>query len=341
MKKGFPKATIILAVFASALFSIAEEPLSVQLERGIYLEETKGDLDAAIGVYQKILEKAEADRSSAAQAQYRLGMCFLKKGKTGEATKAFEDLIAKYPDEKDLVEKARAQLPPTAIDEEGWSKIGQEAIAREDLILACDAEMARVMIRKKEGHQYKDKISLDSVYEEYVREKNPSKEQKEGKLKEAIAYLEKHKGDAEYEWRICHLLSAITKDLGRTQEAGKYLDQALAAYPEVNYADPAKFSKFHHLVDQRAGMIWDVQGPEAAEGYFLQRLKSDKKCDYFYRPWWKKKYTETKKEDRYFLLLKSVRAAYQERLKKFPEKKNQIDTYLVWIEKEIKSLEGK
>ena len=327
--------------FLYQLFSLLQKSPSVQLERGIYLEETKGDLDAAINVYQKILEQAEPERSTAAQAKYRLGMCFLKKGKTGEATKAFEDLIAKYPDEKDLVEKARDQLPPTAIDEEGWSKIGQEAIAKGDLILACDAEMARVMIRKKEGHQYKDKISLDSVYEEYVRGKNPSKEQKEGKLKEAIAYLEKNKGDSEYEWRICHLLSAIAKDLGRTQEAGKYLDQALAAYPEVNYADPSKFSKFHHLVNQRAGMIWDTHGPEAAEKYFLQRLKSDKKCEYFFSPWWKKKYTETKKEDRYISLLKIVRAAYQERLKNFPEKKNQIDTYLVWIEKEIKSLEGK
>jgi hypothetical protein len=97
MKKRFLKAVVILAVFVSAFFSIAEEPLSVQLERGIYLEETKGDLDAPIGVYQKILEKAEADRTSAAQAQYRLGMCYLKKGKKEDAS-VFKDFATRFPE---------------------------------------------------------------------------------------------------------------------------------------------------------------------------------------------------------------------------------------------------
>lgn len=47
----------------------------------------------------------------AAQAQFRLGECLLKKNRTDEATAAFEKLIADFPGEKELVAKAREHLP--------------------------------------------------------------------------------------------------------------------------------------------------------------------------------------------------------------------------------------
>ena len=81
------------------------------MEKGIYTEETKGDVEAAIAIYQQLVAEAKAGQSLAAQAQFRLGQCFLKKNRTAEATAAFEKLIADFPGEKELVAKAREHLP--------------------------------------------------------------------------------------------------------------------------------------------------------------------------------------------------------------------------------------
>jgi hypothetical protein len=81
------------------------------LEKGIYSEETKGDLDAAIEIYQQVVSEVKAGQSLAAQAQFRLAQCYLKKNKATEANAAFEKLIHDFPGEKDLVAKAREHLP--------------------------------------------------------------------------------------------------------------------------------------------------------------------------------------------------------------------------------------
>jgi hypothetical protein len=104
-----------LALAASiALFPFsthgAESP-SELLEKGIYNEETKGDVDLAITIYQALIAEAKSGQSLAAQAQFRLGQCFLKKGRGVDAVAAFEKLIRDFPNEKELVAKAREHLP--------------------------------------------------------------------------------------------------------------------------------------------------------------------------------------------------------------------------------------
>lgn len=81
------------------------------LEKGIYAQETKGDLDAAIAIYQQIAEEAKATQTLAAEAQVRLGECYLKKNRPSDAQAAFEKVVRDFPAEKDAVAKARAHLP--------------------------------------------------------------------------------------------------------------------------------------------------------------------------------------------------------------------------------------
>ncbi len=92
---------------ASALADTASE----LLERGLYAEETKGDIDGAIQFYQQALEQAKAAQSSGAQAQFHLGVCLLKKNQRVEAHAAFEKLVKDYPDQKDLIARAHQLLP--------------------------------------------------------------------------------------------------------------------------------------------------------------------------------------------------------------------------------------
>jgi hypothetical protein len=80
------------------------------LQKGIYTQETVGDLDGAIKIYRQIVNSASQSRTYAAQAQYRLAQCLLKKGDKAEAAKAFEKLVQDYSEEKELVAKAKEQM---------------------------------------------------------------------------------------------------------------------------------------------------------------------------------------------------------------------------------------
>jgi hypothetical protein len=80
------------------------------LEQGIYSEETKGDVDAAMKLYRQVVTEAKAGQAVAAQAQYRLGICYYKKKNYAEANAAFETLIRDYPEQKDLIALANRYL---------------------------------------------------------------------------------------------------------------------------------------------------------------------------------------------------------------------------------------
>ena len=85
-------------------------PLPELLEQAIFTEETVGDLDAAMELYEQIVARTDADRSYGAQAQYRLALCLLKKGNSDDAVAALQKLAADFPKQELLVEQARARL---------------------------------------------------------------------------------------------------------------------------------------------------------------------------------------------------------------------------------------
>ena len=58
-----------------------------------------------------MIAEANANQSLAAQAQFRLGQCYLKKNRTADATAAFEKLIHDFPNQTNLLAKAREFLP--------------------------------------------------------------------------------------------------------------------------------------------------------------------------------------------------------------------------------------
>jgi hypothetical protein len=90
------------------------QPASDLLQTAIYNQDTLGDLNAAIRIYQQILHSGPGQRLYAAQAQFRLGLCLLRKGDRPGATDAFQTLIRDYPDQPQLVALARQNLPAGA-----------------------------------------------------------------------------------------------------------------------------------------------------------------------------------------------------------------------------------
>jgi tetratricopeptide (TPR) repeat protein len=98
------------AVALAANTAIGAAAPSELLEQGIYSEETKGDLDAALQLYQKVIAEGKAGEAVAAQAQYRLGVCYYKKKDYTAANTAFEKLLKDYPDQKEYVKLANQYL---------------------------------------------------------------------------------------------------------------------------------------------------------------------------------------------------------------------------------------
>ena len=100
---------LLLAVVLPASAASAKEA-GVLLQEGLYAEEVDGDLDAAIKIYEQIIQDRSAQRSHVAQALYRQGMCYLKKQQEPQAKRAFETLIAEYSDQTKVVSKAMPLL---------------------------------------------------------------------------------------------------------------------------------------------------------------------------------------------------------------------------------------
>jgi tetratricopeptide (TPR) repeat protein len=114
--------TPLQAILLAALLAFQPCPVraastspSDLLEKGIYTEDIKGDIDAAIAIYQQLIVEAKNSHSLGAQAQYRLAQCYLKKNRAAEATAAFEKLIQDYPNEKELIARAREHLPSALV----------------------------------------------------------------------------------------------------------------------------------------------------------------------------------------------------------------------------------
>jgi tetratricopeptide (TPR) repeat protein len=80
------------------------------LQEGLYAEQVDGDLDAAIKIYEKIIEDSSTQRSHIAQASHRQGMCYLKKQNEPKAKEVFGKLVANYSNQTKVVNKVKPML---------------------------------------------------------------------------------------------------------------------------------------------------------------------------------------------------------------------------------------
>ena len=98
------RSLALLSVLTALMFSACTwaQTQSTLLDQGIYAEDSLGDLDKAIELYEQILADVEANRAYAAQAQYRLGVCYTKKGLEKDAAAAFRKVVDRYSDQATL-----------------------------------------------------------------------------------------------------------------------------------------------------------------------------------------------------------------------------------------------
>ena len=108
------KTSFTLGVVLALVNTVPDVPaasVAESLEKGIYLEETKGELKSAVQIYQEIVNDPGADRSVLAQAQLRLGLCQLKLGNKPQAISALDRLTQEFPDKDKLLAIVEQQMP--------------------------------------------------------------------------------------------------------------------------------------------------------------------------------------------------------------------------------------
>jgi len=106
------KAILMPAVLALVVAGQGANHAEVQLQAAIKAEVFDGNLKLAIERYQQIITTFGSDRPVVAKALVRMGQCYEKLGEaqTSEARKAYERLIANYPEQTSEVAAARARL---------------------------------------------------------------------------------------------------------------------------------------------------------------------------------------------------------------------------------------
>jgi carboxyl-terminal processing protease len=109
MAKSFTLSAVLF-LFSAAQTTRAASAAEL-LEKGIYTEETKGELKEAAELYQQIVDDPKASRSLVAQAQLRLGLCQLKLGNKPQAISALERLTQEFPDKDKLLGVVEQYMP--------------------------------------------------------------------------------------------------------------------------------------------------------------------------------------------------------------------------------------
>src|SRR4030043_1727612 len=95
---------------ASALQNSSQH--KVLFEKAKFTMETKGDLKGAIELFEEIIKKYPNERDYAAKSQLYIGMCYEKLGEeqATQAQKAFEKVVETYPEQAEAVRVANEKL---------------------------------------------------------------------------------------------------------------------------------------------------------------------------------------------------------------------------------------
>jgi len=104
-----------IAIMATLFIATAAAQSGADLlQKGIYAQETLGDLDGAIQTYRQVVSTAGVPKAIAAQAQYQLVLCMLQKGDRAAASHELDLLTERFPDQQDFINKARKLIPGAA-----------------------------------------------------------------------------------------------------------------------------------------------------------------------------------------------------------------------------------
>ncbi len=103
------RIAILAAAAALLAVPVRAQTAGELLQKGIYTQDTAGDLDGAIAIYRQIVNSGNSPRDVAAQAQYRLAQSLLQKGDLASGATEFSNLARNYADYAKLIGNLAAE----------------------------------------------------------------------------------------------------------------------------------------------------------------------------------------------------------------------------------------
>src|SRR5579863_756343 len=114
------------------------------LQKGIYTQDTAGDLDGAIAIYRQIINSGNSPRDIAAQAQYRLAQSLIEKGDLANGATEFSNLARNYSDYAKLISNLAVQASKSVSAAQGTGRAGRGGV--DSTPLTVEAERLRAEI---------------------------------------------------------------------------------------------------------------------------------------------------------------------------------------------------
>jgi len=108
LKKSFIVVAFIAISLPAFGFQVSAQQ-KVLFEKAKFTMETKGDLEGAIELFEKIIVEYPEDRPVVAKALLHIGMCYEKLG-SQVAQNAYQRIISEFPDQIEVVNEARARM---------------------------------------------------------------------------------------------------------------------------------------------------------------------------------------------------------------------------------------
>ena len=107
------KKTLLIVAFIGVLLTASGFQTSpeykILFEKAKFTMETKGDLNGAITLFNDIIKKYPKEREYAAKSQLYIGLCYEKLG-VKEAQKAYQKVVSSYPEQTESVKLANEKL---------------------------------------------------------------------------------------------------------------------------------------------------------------------------------------------------------------------------------------
>ncbi len=113
MPKGSRLIAAMGLLVATVMLGAAPQTAEDIFQKALRLERSEGKLEEAIGLYQTILKQHRENRQVAAEAQFRIGLCYEQLGNR-EAQNAYQTVIQDYAEQKEAVAKAKDRLSKLA-----------------------------------------------------------------------------------------------------------------------------------------------------------------------------------------------------------------------------------
>ncbi len=101
--------SVLLTAFCLASSFSAAQDHKVLFEKALYAMQTQGDLNQAVKLFNDIIRKYPKEREYAAKSQLYIGICYEKMG-LRDAQKAYQTVVKDYPDQSEAVKIAQEKL---------------------------------------------------------------------------------------------------------------------------------------------------------------------------------------------------------------------------------------